>query len=572
MPQLSDQAMDMDRNLKSWLVNKSNKKFNPDTCHLSIYNFPTTGFGLKAEKDFEPDQILFKLPIDSCSVNVKNVLEDPNIQKFLNSPNLPHDHYNAMDLLIIFFIIGRKKFPNLEKSNFEPYFQFLPQSFSTLPFTWNADQIDYFDTFDRSDVYQEIDLVEETFKKIKSALEASKLFTKYYELSKSDFLWAFSIIRTRSFSCCALRNYELPQDLRNRNKNYQNLVLGSYKRQILMPYIDMVNHANDDKDVNVDVDLDVDDNWIIFSTRFIKKGQQLFLNYDPFSSAETLLCHGFIDTSRPNPNERISFSIPEIDANNAIHSRLKNTNLDFVTSKDLPSGENPMFINFNSGCSFGLQKAALICSLDNSLELGSKCQSWADVYWGYYSTIPKYIKEKTNEKLKEIILQKKKMLLNKLADIEFEIQQVKDNLCDIQENDGFYWLKILFKTQIKFIEEFLKSSNNKFFVLPCDSDYVAGCSEDESEKNSSTCPYGNPSVRSTSSSSLAKKIRESFASQRSSMSQFRRSTSVLSGGNVNVNSKNSNDSTEVFSGEVEINSSDRFRSKNEMILGYEFLY
>ena len=124
-----------------------------------------------------------------------------------------------MDLLIIFFIIGRKKFPNLEKSNFEPYFQFLPQSFSTLPFTWNADQIDYFDTFDRSDVYQEIDLVEETFKKIKSALEASKLFTKYYELSKSDFLWAFSIIRTRSFSCCALRNYELPQDLRNRNKN-----------------------------------------------------------------------------------------------------------------------------------------------------------------------------------------------------------------------------------------------------------------------------------------------------------------------------------------------------------------
>ena len=237
MPQLSDQAMDMDRNLKSWLVNKSNKKFNPDTCHLSIYNFPNTGFGLKAEKDFEPDQILFKLPIDSCSVNVKNILEDPNIQKFLNSPNLPHDHYNAMDLLIIFFIIGRKKFPNLEKSNFEPYFQFLPQSFGTLPFTWNADQIDFFDTFDRSDVYQEIDLIEETFKKIKSALEASKLFTKYYELSKSDFLWAFSIIRTRSFSCCALRNYELPQELRNRNKNYQNLVLGSYKRQILMPYI-----------------------------------------------------------------------------------------------------------------------------------------------------------------------------------------------------------------------------------------------------------------------------------------------------------------------------------------------
>lgn len=246
----------------------------------------------------------------------------------------------------------------------------------------------------------------------------------------------------------------------------------------LVPYIDFVNHTNSQR-ANCNVELDQNNNWCLYAVNNIPAGQEVLLNYNPEPTSSILLTYGFVEKPLANQHEKIIFLPEEIASSPEKYARLERVGL--ASSVDNKGYDvNQLYVSHLAGCSWGLQKAALISGLSCPEEVSFRCQTFQDIYDGNYNFIPEKIKERTNSFLRKILVNKIRSLESRARGIELDLQNMLES--DLKESSQNTLNLILdfYQVQIIFLQNFV-SDNDSFYSLYDFGESHADVSENESD-------------------------------------------------------------------------------------------
>lgn len=228
---------------------------------------------------------------------------------------------------------------------------------------------------------------------------------------------------------------------------------------MLVPYLDMVNHSS--YNVNADVEKDVHDNWTLFATKRIKKGEQIFISYMEECSSIIFITYGFVDDSQPNPYEKVLFSAGDF----RLHDRTDKLN-DEIVDRIISTGVfNPndlkleaLKVSLEFGCSWGMQKAAVLAVANSPADLN--CSTFEDfIESNYQVALSDEIKNQANQILVKVLRSK----------IRKFNQSIDDLLTNCLNQEGNENLKKLLRVEISFLEKFLNDNPMMYTLVDlCD--------------------------------------------------------------------------------------------------------
>lgn len=308
------------RRLLSYLSDRSFGKIDPNLISnkIEISDIKYENYqirGLKAKKDLKSGEVLCALSIDDICITAKNVLKCKIIQKILYSGIIFEELIDDEDILekmrvkndnskvsaeripilnfehlYYIFLIAQKR---LRHSPYKNFILSLPDydDFKDLPSFWNLDYIDLLPFEERQSLTAEHSRLQILYKIITKVCEIVVPSTMSNIHFRDDFLWAYSILRTRSFVNIFDTNLTMTNELidpkKFTNHHRQQVKLNHYTiNMMLVPFIDMVNHSN--TKFNADVNQNHENKFELFLTENVKEGQEILINYNPESTSEIL--------------------------------------------------------------------------------------------------------------------------------------------------------------------------------------------------------------------------------------------------------------------------------------------
>jgi len=348
---------EMDRMIRDWLRNFSGGAVNPSEFKCSLGEFEIAKDvklrGMRADCHLNPGDVIMKIPILNGALGSFVVMPDESVSRFLNYCAVPEDTKYTFNEIYTIFLILHKRMGR--KSPWFGYIESLPKDYD-VPNTWEQQYIDNLFQRDREIIYAEIEEIWKAYSRIREGLSTSGLvqdldFT-------NDFLWAFNTLKTRSFTC----DFNDTR-MHERQKFHKFMQYDVSWKHILCPYIDMVNHSTQFE--NADVEMDIKENWVLFATKHIKTGEQIFISYDPEPSDHYLLDYGFIDLTNKgliNPHEIVCFTVFEFTR----PSQTKHRELmkELTIAKQLVDRGSNCYID-EYRCTYYMQLAAIISCLSD---------------------------------------------------------------------------------------------------------------------------------------------------------------------------------------------------------------
>ena len=417
--------------------------------------------GMKSKTYINKGDIIASVPIDdSFAITAKTVLNDSTVKKFLMCV-LPVDLEFTFEHLFYIFLVSHK---NKANSRYRQYIQGLPKIFD-VPIMWENYQIEILDKVDAQIITEELDRVWEIYCVIKEAAEISSINTLSKLDFHDDFLWAYNVVKTRGF------HVDFVETAIEKNKMLKECFPGSdglaaiehnlpmfdlnhiSTKNMLVPFIDMINHVN--SNWNADIGIDINRNWVLTALRNIEPEEQVFINYNPEPTNIVFTTYGFIDDSRPNPAESITFSPNDFSNDPQVQQRLIDVGL-FSENEPIRNAKSMCVTSRLGGedevpsCSWAMQKAAIIVSVDKSPnELGAK--TYFDILENAdhlnYQKISNYAKNE--RKFCKILV---KTIKNKIQKLNDTIEDLKKNVFFQHGND---MAAKLCKVQAKYLVDYL---------------------------------------------------------------------------------------------------------------------
>jgi len=433
----------LNEDMLQWMTEftMGNTKTNLFLCEIA--DFPGGLRGMRSKTNIKKGQKILWLPMERLVVNAIIVLEDSVVQRFLKATHPPDLQYTMEHLFFIFLIAHKRKG---RISRYATYINSLPKSYDT-PIMWDDHQINTMTKDEAKIVFDEIDKVWEIFAIIKESLETACILNDidFY----TDFLWAYNVVKTRGFECRLEERYRFRVNkLRLENPAFTEKFDLTHLsvNYLLCPYLDMVNHST--ILVNADVEHDiVNQDWALYATKDIRIGEQIFISYGEDSTSNTFITYGFIDDSAKNPHEKVFFEPEDFSSYPQVQQRIIDVGLyDPEDPKD-----NLLSISSEIGCSWGLQRAAILAIIQEPSEAG--IDSWDDFFSAPIRVTGQQRKE-ANELLRKVL--RKRVL--KFRDL---VKNLDENVMFQKGND---MIKTLYEVQSKFLVEFLEE-NEKLYVL-----------------------------------------------------------------------------------------------------------
>ena len=173
---------------------------------------------------------------------------------------------------------------------FAPWMRVLPRELSS-PMFWSEDEYEELAGCNLYDICngwkQSVKaLFQSTHQKLRARFPAE--FGKRSIYSLHEFLWGWGLIYSRAF------DIEVPVDLeRDRAAGSGGAMLGGAKerQRVMAPVVDMFNHALVESSYQYNA---VARQFELYTGKFYREGEEVFLNYDPKSNADYLMQYGFV--------------------------------------------------------------------------------------------------------------------------------------------------------------------------------------------------------------------------------------------------------------------------------------
>ena len=294
-----------------------------DLKTIELFNF-SEGLGIRAKHDIKKDQLIARTNMQNPTTTM-NVLHLTRMCKNLQIPKTE----DFQHVLISIQMLYEKLDCDGKTTFFKEYFKDISKrlNFNTLGYFWKDDELNELQgSFLKGMILRQRNGIEKLFQQAKkhSILDCfSKKCGKKLNwdkiLTKESFEWAFFITFTRFFS--ATFSYK--------EMNFEG------KIKLLLPGIDYFNtnlHHTNARQVITEQD------FRVFATEDIKKGDQIYLKYWKELKPNELLIvtYGFCDETNPNSLHIFDIgnyfikkfeSIPNGETKSKLHEALKKFNL-----------------------------------------------------------------------------------------------------------------------------------------------------------------------------------------------------------------------------------------------------
>ena len=446
--------------MKCWIVQTSfgNCKATNFKCEFDTLN--SEGLrGMKASKSIKKGETICSIPYDTICINAKTILTDTCVRRFLYSA-LPEDVGTiTFEVLYYIFLITHKRKRN---SRFATYINSLPKNFDELPITWENSQISVLAYEDRTHIMEEKRRLNDIYDLMQKLSECSPLLDDLdYQ---NEFLWAYNVLKTRGFSIKYEKSIEscLKNDnliFKEHQKNNTFHLNHISKNLMLAPFIDMINHGT--AAWNADVEKDYADNFVLYAVQDIKCGEEIRINYFQDSTSVIFITYGFIDDcgGLPNPSEKVQFEAKDFHDDPNIYNRIISCSL-FVP--DEPKRNSLEISKVAGGCSWGMQKAAIIVSLDCIERLN--LTSFDDIIEGNYDSLPCGLKKQVNECLRKVVRRKIRHLFEAIQELDrtyLKADVYKQKCIEYSTRMA----KKICRIQIDFLENFLNEYQQLYTLI-----------------------------------------------------------------------------------------------------------
>jgi len=253
------------------------KSSNVDLSKFTIVDTETKGRGLIANENISINTTIFSIPL-SLIITIDKIQKKSSISSWLIDKH-------PTDVFALWLAHNRHN----TKSKYFPYLSSLPP-FVPLPLFYSK----YLVNETQGTVLEELLTTRRTI-----AYKAYQGFEKEIksEISQADFLWAISIVWSRSFSIA-----KKMIDKENNNK------ISWISKSALIPLVDFINTGNS-TEINIKCKTSRDgQEFQCQSIKNINKGEELLISYGKRSSSQLLHDYGF--TLFNNENDYVEINLP----------------------------------------------------------------------------------------------------------------------------------------------------------------------------------------------------------------------------------------------------------------------
>ncbi|CAH1792481.1 unnamed protein product [Owenia fusiformis] len=250
-----------------------------DTSNVEVYNFPETGYGLRATKDIPMDSPFLTVPrkLMMTVASAKDSIIGPFVEQDQILQAMPN-------VVIALHLLCERLLPS---AFWEPYIKILPDCFSTPLYFTTEDMKELKGSPALNDAMSQYRNIARQyayfFKEFQTSSEAMKLPMKN-SFCFDDYRWAVSAVMTR--------------------QNQIPTPDGEQVTNALIPLWDMSNHSNGQ--ITTDFNLKKNSSEC-YALRNFSKADQIFIFYGRRSNAEFLLHSGFIPSD--NQSDRIGIKL-----------------------------------------------------------------------------------------------------------------------------------------------------------------------------------------------------------------------------------------------------------------------
>ncbi|XP_012149143.1 SET domain containing 3 isoform X2 [Megachile rotundata] len=240
------------------------KENSADIEGASIAEFPGYDLGLKAEHDFQENELILKIP-RHLIFNTLNAA--PELTALKNDP-LIHDMPQVA--LAIALLIERYK----ENSKWKPYLDVLPTTYTTVMYMTAADMIEL----------KGSPTLVPALKQCRNIARQYAYFSKIFQTDNNAVSAVLRDVFTYERYCWAVSTVMTRQNLIPSED-------GSRMIHALIPMWDMCNHENGP----ITTDFNLSSNCCeCYALRDFKKGDQIFISYGPRPNSDFFLHSGFV--------------------------------------------------------------------------------------------------------------------------------------------------------------------------------------------------------------------------------------------------------------------------------------
>ncbi|XP_014216629.1 histone-lysine N-methyltransferase setd3-like isoform X1 [Copidosoma floridanum] len=252
--------------------------------NISIHKFPDYDLGLKAEKDFEENDLLLEIPKQLIFSVYRAAPELKDIQNDVMIQHMPQV------ALAISLLIEKKR----EDSKWKPYLNILPKKYCTVLYMNVKDMMEL----------KGSPSFEPALKQCRNIARQYSYFHKLFHNNESsvskllgddftyeDYRWAVSTVMTR-------QNIIPSED-------------GSQMIHSLIPMWDMCNHQEGRITTNFN---EASNSCECHAMRDFKSGEQIFIYYGPRTNTEFFVHSGFVHPGNQNDDFVLRLGVSKADA------------------------------------------------------------------------------------------------------------------------------------------------------------------------------------------------------------------------------------------------------------------
>jgi histone-lysine N-methyltransferase SETD3 len=276
------------KNFMEW-SNKNYIRFNK----VAVVDYEVSGKGIIAAEDISSDEIVIAIP-RKLLLCEKTALESEVLGEIFTK--LKEEMGLDESSIVTLFIMYEKANPN---SKWKPYFDILPSTLPTYPLYFSDSALE---KLNGTTLYLEIMEIKDTLRQFQDSVfpilfeHFPNVFSRE-AFTYDNLVWARAIADTRAFSfkdmgCC------------------------------LLPFVDFVNTSPYPQLESKGLYINELDEFQIKAFANVKKGEQLFICYGPYSNRELLLCYGFMTENNEYDRFYLDFSPPEEDDEQLVQDKM----------------------------------------------------------------------------------------------------------------------------------------------------------------------------------------------------------------------------------------------------------
>ena len=165
------------QNFLTWL-----KQNGQNIDNVQIFDFDTTGRGLQAKKQFNPNSVVLAIPLNLI-ITSKVCLQNEYFSKIGKELQNVNESITIQEVLIIWLILERRN----SRSKWKAYLDILPSSY-TLPIYWPTKTVHNLPDYCISQITDEKKKINKIIDKINTVLNTFEMTLP----SERDYYWAYS--------------------------------------------------------------------------------------------------------------------------------------------------------------------------------------------------------------------------------------------------------------------------------------------------------------------------------------------------------------------------------------------